>query len=120
MPLMPCPECSASVSTEAISCPACGRPLRPDPAVLALRGYHKRFVRNGLVFCAISLPICLVIAPPAAILSALGMVVTGTKLVLIDRRIKADNRRFSLADGGAARNASNREHDEAPKSSTSP
>jgi hypothetical protein len=29
MPLIPCPECGASVSDKAISCPNCGYPMKP-------------------------------------------------------------------------------------------
>jgi hypothetical protein len=42
MTLLPCPECGHSISDQAFSCPQCGKPIRPMPAVGYPYGYEYR------------------------------------------------------------------------------
>lgn len=45
MPLMTCPECSARISDQAVACPACGAPRRPEgvaPGVVTTQQTARR------------------------------------------------------------------------------
>ncbi len=86
MAMIQCPECNKEISDQARSCPGCGYPLRPDPAVEALRRLRSRLLAFGLAGCGIGLPVGLILGIPYVWgLSVAGIVIVGLRLMTRSR-----------------------------------
>ena len=116
MPLIQCPECKEEVSSEAITCPHCGYPIKKlpgkDPSVCSavsqnapdwVKFWKKKAIKTKLILLAIFIvsfvPLIVGLSCEINILWAIGMYIPFASLILLLSSLVTVHARTKNVDG---------------------
>ena len=91
MGLMICPDCSKEVSTLALACPHCGRPIQAIPQQKAIiKNIHVNYIMLVACLCMVGMMIYIIYAGLGAYMLMIpGTALVGTGVIFLVYRLVA-------------------------------